>query len=323
MDQIYLQTFLESSLEQMQQPWDAELLRRVARPQLPPEIAGSHRWLLEGDLRLTWLRWFIEDFVNIDEVRKSVQSGSVERAGFAEVFSTVFSRLLDEDAESSRSEIKATAIMISRLALLLLGRTGTLASRVIPENLKYQLATQSPNGPRCALCGYKFREDSVNWFLGLAAERPAHVVRLIDVVRPRGLYPSDLGIQVDHIIPLARGGETSLSNLQLACGWCNSSKNDYTYIYDASFASSESVVVKELGQFHLPRRFWVVRMTSLIGRCEDRSGCSASLTDSELFLAPRRSSAVLNPVSAKVFCKRHDPWYKARLVDRSTFVAGV
>lgn len=321
MDQLHLQAFLQPSLEQMKQPWKADLLRHIAQQQLPAEVAGAHRWLLEGDMRLTWLRWFIEDYVDIGGVRKSIKADSVERVGFADIFSIVFERLLEEDRTSSRPDIKDTAMIISRLALLLLDRSGPLASRTIPENIKYRLATQSPDGPRCALCGFKFQEESVDWFMGLLRTKPEYAVRLVDVVRPRGLSSSDFEIQVDHIVPVSRGGETRLSNLQLACGWCNSSKNDYTYMYDASFFSHDSVEVKDLGLFRRPRRFWVVRMTSLIGKCEDRSGCHATLADSELFLAPRRSAQVLNPVSAKVFCRRHDPWYKARLIDRAVIAA--
>jgi 5-methylcytosine-specific restriction enzyme A len=37
---------------------------------------------------------------------------------------------------------------------------------------------------------------------------------------------SKSSLQVDHIIPLAKGGSNDLSNLQTLCEHCNKSKND-------------------------------------------------------------------------------------------------
>lgn len=37
--------------------------------------------------------------------------------------------------------------------------------------------------------------------------------------------PDEVGLQVDHIIPIAKGGKTVESNLQILCSKCNSSKS--------------------------------------------------------------------------------------------------
>lgn len=39
-------------------------------------------------------------------------------------------------------------------------------------------------------------------------------------------------LQIDHIIPLARGGTSDESNLWLACAWCNSYKASQTHAID-------------------------------------------------------------------------------------------
>ncbi len=38
--------------------------------------------------------------------------------------------------------------------------------------------------------------------------------------------PDEVGLQIDHIIPIAKGGKTIASNLRVLCSKCNSSKSD-------------------------------------------------------------------------------------------------
>lgn len=41
--------------------------------------------------------------------------------------------------------------------------------------------------------------------------------------------PDGVGLQIDHIIPVAKGGKTVLSNLQVLCSKCNGRKSDKIY----------------------------------------------------------------------------------------------
>ena len=38
--------------------------------------------------------------------------------------------------------------------------------------------------------------------------------------------PDGVGLQIDHIVPVAKGGKTIPSNLQVLCSKCNASKRD-------------------------------------------------------------------------------------------------
>lgn len=49
--------------------------------------------------------------------------------------------------------------------------------------------------------------------------------------RCQKMFSDKLPVTVDHIIPLSKGGNLTLSNVQLLCRSCNSIKNDKTILY--------------------------------------------------------------------------------------------
>ncbi|WP_438296502.1 HNH endonuclease [Streptomyces sp. HUAS TT7] len=141
----------------------------------------------------------------------------------------------------------------------------------------------------------------------------------VDFVRPRGLKSVDLLPQVDHVRPVAIGGETAVENLRLACGWCNRKKSSHIEIYGAPSAYAGIFIHPTLGTISIPRPLWVVRLTKMRGRCEDPSGCNARLQNSELFVAPRRLSGAINPTNCAVYCREHDPWKRERFIGAGTY----
>src|SRR5258708_10735532 len=81
----------------------------------------------------------------------------------------------------------------------------------IPVELREQSDVQSRKTPR-----------NVNWRL-----RPQVLMRDEAKCRLCGVAPRDgAKLQVDHIVPWSKGGETVLENLQILCDQCNIGKRD-------------------------------------------------------------------------------------------------
>jgi 5-methylcytosine-specific restriction protein A len=47
-----------------------------------------------------------------------------------------------------------------------------------------------------------------------------------------GLRTSWSNLVVDHILPFAKGGRTSIQNSQILCRWCNTEKSDSADLFD-------------------------------------------------------------------------------------------
>ena len=71
-------------------------------------------------------------------------------------------------------------------------------------------------------------EDYIDRFLCSSANRKAlrmHKERDNYTCQICGKYmPDEVGLHIDHIVPVAKGGKTVPSNLQVLCSKCNSSK---------------------------------------------------------------------------------------------------
>ncbi|MFF9429399.1 HNH endonuclease [Streptomyces sp. NPDC014746] len=167
--------------------------------------------------------------------------------------------------------------------------------------------------PRCYLCGFLFGSHARDRFLGESKEYPPPLA-LVDFTRPRGERSAQLCIEVDHVIPVAEGGQTVVENLRLACGWCNSTKNRYTNIYDATPWSGGIFQHPALGAVTRPQPLWVLRTIATRRRCEFPDGCPAKVENSELFAGPRNANGALTPVNLAVYCEQHDPWRLDRWV---------
>ena len=44
--------------------------------------------------------------------------------------------------------------------------------------------------------------------------------------------PDEVGLHIDHIVPIAKGGKTVKSNLQVLCSKCNGKKSSKTHSVD-------------------------------------------------------------------------------------------
>ena len=54
-----------------------------------------------------------------------------------------------------------------------------------------------------------------------------------------------VGLQIDHILPIAKGGKTELDNLQVLCSVCNRKKSDKIVPMTETVSTTETVSVEE------------------------------------------------------------------------------
>ncbi|MGW3031199.1 HNH endonuclease [Streptomyces sp. NPDC001178] len=287
--------------------WSDEALKSLAKYTVPDVIAGNRGWLLRGDLSTVWGRWFIESLVDLApfELDPALTIGHLHLPILTHVNSVSPQVPLDERKEYAR--------VLTRFAWqLVLARRGRKRS-AISAAMREELWALSQPEPRCYLCGYEFGEEARDKFLGTSKGSPATPL-LVDFTRPRGVRAAQLCIEVDHVIPVAEGGETGVENLRLACGWCNSVKNRYTNIYDVIPWSAGIFEHPALGPVTQPQPLWILRTVATRRRCEAADGCTARIEEAELFAGPRNQGGALTPVNVAVYCEQHDPWRLDRWV---------
>lgn len=287
--------------------WSDEALKSLAKYTVPDVIAGNHGWLLRGDLSTVWGRWFIESLVDLApfELDPALTIGHLHLPILTHVNSVSPQVPLDERKEYAR--------VLTRFAWQLVLARRSRKRSVISAAMREELWALGQPEPRCYLCGYEFGEEARDKFLGTSKGGPATPL-LVDFTRPRGVRAAQLCIEVDHVIPVAEGGETGVENLRLACGWCNSVKNRYTNIYDVIPWSAGIFEHPALGPVTQPQPLWILRTVATRRRCEAAEGCTARIEEAELFAGPRNQGGALTPVNVAVYCEQHDPWRLDRWV---------
>ena len=81
----------------------------------------------------------------------------------------------------------------------------------------------------------QFLDDKIKWRLSIAGQRALMTSRLRDLIKERDGYQCrscglgikderNLLLEIDHIVPLSKGGLTKMDNLQTLCWKCNRSK---------------------------------------------------------------------------------------------------
>lgn len=288
--------------------WSTDALNTLAAQTAPGAALGSLGWLLRADAASTWARWYVEGLADIG---RYVHDEELE---LGHLYASVRAALRAEHSSMPDDELGGLARVVGSLAWKeVLHRRRGRRLRLTPRE-REDIWFRSEPGARCYLCGYQFRADAKDRFLRRPDARPAELPVLVDCLRPRGRVARDLDAEVDHVRPVASGGDTESSNLRLACGWCNRVKSRYAELYDAPAWSPAVFAHPRLGLVSLPQPLWIVRIVGVRGRCEAAEGCSARLSDAELFVAPRRAGGALNPANAAAYCAEHDPWGQVRYV---------
>ena len=104
---------------------------------------------------------------------------------------------------------------------------------------------------------------------GVADQQSLRKSSIYDCLKPTRKSTWHSYIYIDHIRPISRGGSNNIENLQILCGFCNSSKKDFITIFDQSHVSGPIIIQhpKLRSSIHISRRFLVVRMLAG-GKCK-------------------------------------------------------
>lgn len=294
-------------------PWDTDPIHALAGEVVPSLVHGPLGWLLKSDINSTWAIWYISGIVDAASFEEDAT------LSYAHFYKDVRDALQREHTTTPIDEVSQLAKTISMAAWQEIEFRRIIARQRISKSVREEI-WHSESKPRCYLCGYLFSRTARDRFLRVPNAPALQPELAVDFVRPRGLKPADLLPQVDHVRPVAVGGETSLDNLRLACGWCNRKKSSHIEIYGAPAAYAGTLIHPNLGTLSVPRPLWVVRLTKMRGRCEDPSGCTARLENAELFVAPRRLSGAINPTNCAVYCDKHDPWRDVRFIGAAAYL---
>ena len=102
--------------------------------------------------------------------------------------------------------------------------------------VKNNISENQSNTLRCKNCGYSFSETDlgdarlelvssipINFSSGLVSKRKTDYLKPYENIKNE----SWTGLEIDHILPVSRGGLTELSNLRICCKFCNRGKQAY------------------------------------------------------------------------------------------------
>ncbi|EPB6481579.1 MULTISPECIES: HNH endonuclease [Pseudomonas] len=276
----------------------------------PEDMTARHETILRADAHALWFRWFIEGICNplryVDDEKKTI----------IDVLSDVIPRVDEIYPKEPADERSQVAKKIATHIMAEVSRRRQIERVSASIHQKRELIDSSAEEPRCWMCGYRFSERAIEKFLGKTRGLTLDPPQFVDILRPRGIYVRDIGIEVEHIVPVAGGGG-GLENLALACGWCNKSKGARTSLYDADArAPRASYVLGNIRWHELPHPFWTVRLMATRMRCEHSSGCDRNIKNSELFIAPSDHRGAPNPSNLHIYCAEHDPYHLSRFFPR-------
>lgn len=277
---------------------------------VPPDLILSRSSvILKSDVYSLWFRWFVEGLCN--PLRYMDESKTI-----INILADTKDRVDNMYASEPQDEREALAKNIATHIMAEVQRRRQLKRITASSAQKRELVDAAVGKPRCWMCGFEFSQPTIDRFLHKANRSAVNLPQFVDILRPRGLFMRDVCIEVEHIVPVAAGGG-GLDNLALACGWCNKSKGARTSIYDADARAPRAIFRLGIHNWHeLPHPFWTVRLLAIRRRCEHVDGCSATVDNTELFIAPTDHRGSPNPSNLHVYCSNHDPYAGSRFYGR-------
>jgi hypothetical protein len=295
--------FVEAAFSADTGTWDEAAMRTLAARSVPSALAGSASWLVMGDAHALWSRWFLEALA---DPRRYVESDLKYPHLFKQVRDSVSQLSSGMPVDEQRALSRTLADLLWREVERLAAAERVRADREL-RLLLFDLYA------RCWICGGAFPDWARARFLREDSDLEPVGLPFVDFLRPRGVNAIDLRVEVEHVMPHALGGAEDLSNLRLACGWCNRAKGKRTVLYDAEGAP-RAFNHPLLGLLSVPQPFWVVRLLAMRQRCEFPGGCQARSDSDELTVVPRNIGGAPNPANLMVICASHDPLRDVRLL---------
>ncbi|QCJ00896.1 HNH endonuclease [Agrobacterium larrymoorei] len=283
--------------------WDEKTILELATSPFPSEMLGDKESLLRGDQHRLWLRWYLEGLISPQRI-----AGLNPPLDRLDVYQLIADRIKLLHADTDPHSLKPLVDNITehlwseveRLRLTKVRDTASIATK------KALLASTSL--PRCYICGYEFSNEAIDALLRVKGRSSVKLPAMVDVLQPRGLIGRDVGIEIEHVVPVASGGHGQ-ANLRLSCGWCNRYKSSRLSLYEATFVPPQvsrfSVGVHHLHE--LPHPFWTIRLLAFKKRCQHKDGCTHTAQTSEMVIALKDWKGSPNPTNLAVFCKLHDP----------------
>lgn len=311
MDIAALASYIEKAVEAESSPWSDLAIRDQSATSFPADLLlGPNSWMLKGDIHLAWTKWYVDGFIG-------VKYDNLPEVNFGNLYMEVKIALEQIYPSNTIPDRNKLARVIADFAWAeIRRRRNSSQRRPLSEGERYQLWIASGSEPGCYLCGRRFDLYAEKRFFGEQKGPRDTLPRLLDFTRPAGLASSDLDVEIDHVNPLAKGGDSEIENLRLACGWCNRVKSQITNLYEIGIRSRGCIRLRSGGTVALPDPRWVLRLVALTKVCRYVGGCEEGLENSQLFIAPIPGAVELTPVTAAAYCGVHDPWKAERFVER-------
>jgi len=306
---LRVQNYISKRSEDPAGVWRMTDLVDLAQAAPPDQILQSNDAMIRADAYAVWFRWFIEGLCSpLQYVQDETQTVVEIYADIYQHISEIYPRDPDDERQALSKDL-AQRVLAEVVRRRRLGRVGASAAR------KRELI-ETVAIPRCWVCGFRFSTEAIDKFLGRRKSVVLNLPEFVDILRPRGTSARDIGIEVEHVVPVVSGGGGD-QNLALSCGWCNKSKGAKTLLYDADAHAPRVSYWLGSSQFHqLPHPFWTVRIMGTRRRCEHPSGCSRTVMTDELYLTPLNSKGSPNPSNLGIVCEEHDPFRNDRFYAR-------
>ncbi|KUJ00071.1 HNH endonuclease domain-containing protein [Vibrio sp. MEBiC08052] len=288
---------LSSSLLSEESAWSWSDQVELAGIKPPDMLMGIRRDLLQGDISREWVKWVIEQFID----HKYLKSN----CSYVWIFSDIYKNIESLIGLQASNEVKMDIAKI--ISKLVKDRIDWIKSEYSRKSFSVKLkedlldAYMSEGKVRCWLTGYEFSKDAIFNFQSTKSDKvKINLPEYVDRIRPIGLTENDLRIEIDHLYPYSLGGNDSLDNYRLVCGWANRVKSN-----NISGYSLGTKINQKVGIWPKSYYYWIIRLIGLRRKCEEK-GCKNHLGNSELtvesIFGPDKA---ITPTSMKVVCYKH------------------